>query len=239
MNLKMISLSTLLPLFLSSCLFWGNCEEGKGPVVEKTIEVKNFEELELSGSHTVYLSQGNTQSVKIKAQENLIELLNTQVEGGEWDIHFKKCVKSKEKIEFYVTVPNLNEIAIEGSGEIIGKTPFESDKMELEISGSGEIHVELVNVKELDSEINGSGDLKLSGTTKNHEIEINGSGDVDAYDLQTDNTKVEINGSGDVKINVSYELNVEVNGSGDVYYKGDVKNIHTEVNGSGEINQAN
>lgn len=239
MNINMIGLSTLFPILLSSCLFWGNCEEGKGPMVEKQIEIKSFQKLELSGSHTVYLSQGNSQSVTIKAQENIIALLNTEVKNDEWDIQFKKCIKSKEKIEFYITIPKINQIAIEGSGEIIGKTSIKADLMDLEINGSGEINVELQNIKELESEINGSGDLKLSGSSKSHEIEINGSGDVEAYNLKTDNSKVEINGSGDVKINVSYELNVEVNGSGDVFYKGDVKNIQSEINGSGNIRQSN
>tara|TARA_Y100000813_G_C24118010_1_gene331200 strand:- start:305 stop:1012 length:708 start_codon:yes stop_codon:yes gene_type:complete len=235
----MLSITSLLPLFLSSCLFWGNCEEGTGPIVEKTISIDHFSELELSGSYIVHLRQGEQQEVKVKTHENLISLLNTEVDDNEWDIQFKKCVKSDKKIEFFVTVPTLTDLTIEGSGSIIGKGAFESDEMELEISGSGEIAIELANVKKLNSEINGSGDLKISGVAKTHKMEINGSGDISAYELKTDNSEVEINGSGDVKIYVSYELEVEVNGSGDVYYKGDVKNIRTEVNGSGNIKQAN
>jgi hypothetical protein len=237
MNLKMLYTSTFISLLFSSCLFWGNCEDGEGPLVEKKIKVEKFNQLTLSGSHLVYLSQGETQEVSIKAQENIIQLLNTTAEGGKWIIDFEKCIKVKEKVEFYVTVTDLKEIEIDGSGSIIGRTTLTADELELEVNGSGEIVIDLAEVKELESEINGSGDLNLSGNAKDHEMEINGSGDIKAFDLKTDKSSIEINGSGDVDVNVSFELKAEINGSGDVSYKGDVKNINTEVNGSGDINQ--
>ena len=232
--------STLLVLIsLNSSCFLINCVEGEGKIIEKKLKIETFNKLSLNGSHKVFLSQGNNQSVMIKAQENIIQLLNQEVSKGKWNIEFEQCVKTDESIEFYVTVVDLKELEIDGSGSIMGKTPIKTEELDLEVNGSGEMILDLFDVKELESEINGSGDLKLSGNAKDHIIEINGSGDVKAFDLKTDQSRIEINGSGDVDIHVSYELEAEINGSGDISYKGSVKNLNTEVNGSGDIKQLN
>ena len=229
-------LACILLLPLSACSFLGNCVEGEGEPITKEIKIDQFNKIELSSIGKVYLKQADEQKVTISAQENIIALLETKVKGDEWDIEFERCVKSEHPIEIYIESPEINEIEIEGSGEVISKGTLEGDMMELSIDGSGTINLDL-NVKELNSEINGAGDLKLKGTTKLHDIEINGSGDIAAYDLKSDESDIEINGSGDVKVNVSYSLKVEINGSGDVYYKGEVKEIKSDINGSGKLHQ--
>lgn len=223
-------------LSLSSCGFMQNCEEGSGKVVTKSIAVETFTKLEVSSNVKVFLNQSPTQKVSIKAPQNIIDLLKTEVSGNEWDIEFDRCVKTETPIEIYVEVAELSEININGSGDITSSTTFSNDQLELSIDGSGSMQL-LLAVKELKSDISGSGDIKLSGNTKLHEIEINGSGDVEAYELRSDETEVEINGSGDVKVNVSYALDVDINGSGDVYYKGEVKDMKSNINGSGKLHQ--
>ena len=235
--LTAITLSAFL-LTQTSCNFLQNCEEGIGEVVTKTLPIKKFSKLEISDNVKVFLNQSNEQKVIIKGQQNLIDLLKTEISGNEWDIEFSRCIKAEERIEIYIDVAELSDINIDGSGDISSKTVFSNDILELSINGSGSMDL-ILAVKELKSDISGSGDITLQGNTKLHEIEINGSGDVSAYDLISDDTEVEINGSGDVKVNVSYALEVDINGSGDVYYKGEVKDMKSNINGSGKLHQAN
>lgn len=231
--------SILVIIFLlPACNFFENCVEGEGTAIEQIVDIDNFDAIELERSAKVYLKQSDKQKVTISAPQNIIDLLLTEVDGGTWNIDFSRCPKTEEAIEFYIETNSIQEITIEGSGEIYSEGAIESDQLDLTIQGSGLIDMEL-QVKELSTEISGAGDLKLRGVTKLHDIEINGSGDIKAYDLVSDETEIEINGSGDVKVNVSYSLDVEINGSGDVYYKGNVKEISSEINGSGKLNQEN
>ena len=225
-----------LALASISCGFFENCVEGEGPVVEQTIKVEGFEGIEIESNVTVYLKQADQQQVTIAAPQNIIDLLTTELNGSNWEIDFSRCPKTEDKIIIYIESNNIQEIAIEGSGEVFSDGMLESDELVLDISGSGVMDLELL-VKELKTEISGAGDVSLKGETKLHDIEINGSGDIKAYDLLSDETEIEINGSGDVRVNVSYSLEVEINGSGDVYYKGNVKEISSEINGSGKLNQ--
>jgi len=226
----------VIAIILSSCSFFENFVEGEGPVVEQIIEIDNFEGIELEQNATVYLTQSDVQKITIAAPQNIIDLLQTEINRGNWQIDFSRCPKTEEKIKIYIESNTIHEIVIEGSGEVFSEGQIETDELSIGITGSGLIDLDL-RVKELKTEISGAGDVRLKGETKLHKIEINGSGDIKAYDLLSDESEIEINGSGDVKVNVSYALQVEINGSGDVYYKGNVKEISSEINGSGKLNQ--
>lgn len=234
---KIFFLSIILAsIGLSSCNFFENCIEGEGPLVEQVIDIDDFKGIELQRNAVVYLKQSTEQKVTIVAPQNIIDLLLTEIDGNNWQIDFSRCPKTEDKIKIYIESNNLDEITIDGSGEIYSEGQIESDELAIAITGSGVIDLDL-KVKELKTEISGAGDIQLKGETKLHDIEINGSGDIKAYDLLSDESEIEINGSGDVKVNVSYSLEVEINGSGDVYYKGNVKEISSEINGSGKLNQ--
>ena len=219
-----------------SCSFIGNCVEGEGKIVEESLDLEEFSEIEVYGASKVHLTQGDKQSVSIKAQSNLIELLNKEVNGDTWEIKFKKCVQYNEGVEIFIVVPDLNEIGIHGSGEVIGEDVFHCKNLELDIKGSGEIRLNL-RAEKVESNIAGSGDIILEGKTNAHSISIQGSGDIAAYELEAADTEVDIKGSGDVKVNTNSSLDVEIYGSGDVYYRGDVQNVSSEIRGSGNLSR--
>ena len=219
----------ILSFTFNSCSLLGGCVEAEGEVVKREISLDEFSKISLQSSIRVILEQGEYQKIEIEAAQNVIDLLNRKIKSDEWEIKFNNCIETTNEIEVRITLPNINEIEISGSGSISSNGELSGDIMELSIDGSGEISLNL-NVKELECGINGSGNVNLEGTTKIHDIEINGSGNIDAYALNSDEVEVEINGSGDVKVNVSYSLEVEVNGSGDVYYKGSVTKINSDIN---------
>jgi len=237
MKFRTLVLATLLIVsILCIYSFFPGCINGKGDLVEKTIQLESFEEVELSSSIPVYIKQGAKQEIRIIGQSNLISNLNTDVKRRTWKAKFDKCVRKRDKFEVHITSPLITSIEINGSGDIYFNSDKEQSDLEFEISGSGNIHAN-VKVKELESEINGSGDIFLSGVVKKQEINISGSGKVEAFECISEDIEVDISGSGEVRVNSTKSLDVEISGSGDVYYKGNPKNIVQENKGSGKVIQ--
>lgn len=227
-------LSTLF-LHIAACHIPLDCVDGKGPAVEHTLDLGSFERIRLKSSCTVYLKKGENQNVVIKGQQNLIDLLKTEVTDNTWDIKFEKCVDDPDDFEVHITLPSLSEASIYGSGDIKGnEESFSVKNLELNIYGSGDIKLS-ANVNKLSSSIRGSGDIELAGTAVKHDISIAGSGDIKASGLQCQEVNVEIRGSGDVRVHCGEKLNVEILGSGDVYYQGTPGSIEQDIKGSGEI----
>lgn len=241
MKSKSLSIFLFLACFsliASSCSIGWDCVKGEGKMVEEQIKLSKFSRIEVSGSSRVFLTQGENQNVKIKAQANIIELLNKEVSDGEWDIKFEECIKTKEVVEIYITIPSIDELEIKGSGEIISQGTLNADQMDLSIKGSGEMKLSL-DVTQLESTIAGSGDLQIKGTNQSHDISIKGSGDVSAYELNSKQASVDIKGSGNVELKIEEALSVSIYGSGDVYYKGEEVKLKTNIKGSGNISKTN
>lgn len=235
---RIIRLSLLLfsLSLLSSCFLLQNCIKPEGEMVTKVYVMDEFNELELASPIRVQISQADEQRVELIAPQNYHDHFNTELSGDDWEVKFDECLKSTEGIVLKISMKEIEELAISGSGEIVGQNTFEGKSLELKISGSGDMALSL-DYKNLETTISGSGNIKLDGEVKKHEIEINGSGDINSSELTCDEVEVEINGSGDVKLNVVDALNVEVNGSGDVYYKGEPTEINSQFNGSGELHK--
>jgi hypothetical protein len=226
---------TALACLNIGCSLSLNCEKPVGDAIEKEIALEAFHTLHLKNSVTVYIEQGEEQKITAKGAANLINLLNTTINDNTWEVKFDKCIQQFKTFEIHVVMPDINEIGIYGSGDIIANsTTIKTKNLKLHIHGSGDIKLD-GDVKTLEAAIYGSGDIQLSGKADEQNIAVSGSGDVSAYALKSDDCKVDIRGSGDVKVTAKKSLSVTISGSGDVRYKGKPSEVVTNVKGSGEV----
>jgi len=210
-----------------------SCEKGEGPTVLKEIGISDFTGIDLKCSANVILNQGDTQYVEVEGQDNIIDLLDTNIDGDTWNIEFDGCVRDYDDLTIYITIPNLEKVEVSGSGEVISESFLEGDYIAVDISGSGDIDLGL-NYEEVDGKISGSGKFTLEGECDQLDYKISGSGNIRSFDLIAKEAKVKINGSGDVEVHVTDELDVNINGSGDVYYRGN-PNLTIDIDGSGNV----
>jgi len=242
-NLKFLLLAMLtIALTNTSCIFDGDndffdCERGTGDIETRTLDMSEFTGVKMTVSGEVFITQGNDFEVKVRGQENILDLLEIDIQNDTWEIEFDKCVRNIEGFEVFITMPEIQYLAVSGSGLIRGENTFELNDLETKITGSGDIDLSL-EADQIESKISGSGKLFLEGTATNHTLKINGSGDLRAFDLEAEDTSIEINGSGDAEVRVNDDLDVDIAGSGDVLYKGE-PSISVKITGSGEIINAN
>jgi phage shock protein PspC (stress-responsive transcriptional regulator) len=221
--------------FVVQALF---CLTGSGNVVSEERVVEGFDKVELAGSGTLVVTQGDEFHVSIEGDDNLLAYYNTEVRGQKLSIGMEpfRCVKRSSGLNVMVTMPDVEQLSLLGSGDIKSLNTLTADALDLEIAGSGTIDL-AVNVTDLDTEIAGSGEAYYQGSAVNHEISIAGSGDIFAFDLVTNETSVEIAGSGDAEVHALSVLDIDIAGSGDIRYKGEPL-IDQDIAGSGDIARA-
>jgi len=204
-------------------------------------EVRPFESISLSIHAKVYLTQDNSTSVKIKADEDDLDEIITVVENGILKIKRKKnrnwnWNNSFKNIEVYVISPAVKDLKISGSGNIVAKSPIKTESADYAISGSGNLYIDDLTAKKVECHISGSGDINLKGDgLQELEIHISGSGDVDAGYLKAEDVSIKVSGSGDCKVYATKRLNARVAGSGDIYYRGKPDSVDSKSSGSGSI----
>lgn len=225
----------MLMLIVSSCNI--DCTEGHGDLKSETRVLRSFTKIKLGLDARVIITKDSVQSVRIEAQPNILQILTTDVSGGELRISSEECLTDYKTIMVYIAMPNLEGVDVNGSGNIETRGTFSPDKVELTINGSGTITATL-NANEAYATIRGSGNINLNGSARKFGIEIAGSGDVNAQDMPAQNCDVSVKGSGNCKVFAISKLDVDIAGSGNVYYKGK-PDISNSIAGSGKLEKSN
>ena len=225
---------TLAALGLTACD--DELVRGRGDVETETRAVPAFDAVEVSGDFQVYLRQGPAEAIRLEGQENILDVITTKVDGRELEIKFKPFVNvgRHKTVRVYITNPTLTGLELSGSSGAEGQTPWTVDNLNLKVSGSGSIALEVLEANAVDSRISGSGSMKLSGDAEDFESEISGSGDVRAFSLVTKRADAKISGSGNCELTVTQSLNARISGSGNVRYRGEPV-VNVSVSGSGKV----
>jgi hypothetical protein len=203
---------------------------------ESVRDVSEFNQVKTKGSIDISVVVGDSQSVKVIADSDIIDDIRTDVSGGELIVRFKNhnSWRNIDVARVEVTVPSLEAAQIDGSGDIWvdGAT---GDEFEADINGSGDMVLVNSNVKNVEIDIKGSGDVEAEGTCEELEVEIKGSGDVSAQKLECKVGDVGIMGSGDVEAFLKDSVKVSIMGSGDVAVYGKPGSVRSSSMGSGDV----
>jgi hypothetical protein len=237
MKYKRIALFSFLIITLLA--FGWKCSmsgiSGKGESVAENRDLSNFYEIYLSIDADVYYMQDSIYKVEVIAQQNILDVLETIVEGEKLDIDFKSSVWKHEPIKIYIHSPDINVFEVSGSGDIIAQNNIKSKSMNLKISGSGDIKIPSLIAEDLKIKISGSGDISVSaGKINNEIITITGSGNAELSEVAANSCEAKINGSGDILVNLSENLDARISGSGNIKYKG-TPEVNSHVSGSGDV----
>ena len=200
-------------------------------------DLKGFDEISLGVSAHLHLSIGNEFKVEMEGDEDDMDEIETKVENGVLKIRHERRSGwswNMDRVDIYVTMPEVNGLRVSGSGSIRSEDTIKSDDLELAVSGSGDLEVD-IDARMVNLSISGSGDVELSGKAGEFKSTISGSGGIDAFDLVIENCDVRISGSGSVRVEVTGSLDARISGSGSVYYEGDPENVNSSTSGSGRV----
>ena len=215
---------------------------GSGKALSETRAVSGFQAIALPGSIDVVVRQASSEGVQVRADDNVLPLVQTIVEGSgdtrTLRIQFKAgvSVRTKTPVVVSVDVIKLSAVSSSGSGNIrieALKTP----QLSLSISGSSDARLQQLDTDQLSVSIAGSGDVQASGRAGKLDVSIAGSGDLRARELAAGEVSVTIAGSGDASVTAQKTLSVAIAGSGDVDYGGGAVVTNKRFAGSGSVRQ--
>ncbi|MBI4709105.1 MAG: DUF2807 domain-containing protein [Candidatus Portnoybacteria bacterium] len=220
---------------------FGEFISGSGNVITEEREVADFDKIYLSGLGNLIIEQGDKESLKIEAEDNIIPKISTRVSDKALEIKYERFwpwffIKPQKQVNFYITVKDINKVSISGSGSVSAAN-LKTNSLEVLITGSGKANLN-VEAENLKSTISGSGDFSLSGKATNQEISISGSGNYEAKNLESKKADIKISGAGKAQIRVQEKLDITISGSGEVSYIGNPQ-IDQKISGSGKVLKLN
>ncbi len=239
--MKRIFLFSLLSVIIfSSCHhLFAKRIRGNGAIKTENRTVGTFTGVDVSGNIDVYVTQDSVASVKIEADENLLEYVQINANGGTLDIRAERGynLKPSKSIKVYVSGPLFKRFEASGACDIYSQNRISnSEGIGIHLSGACDVTME-VNAPKVNADLSGAGTITLKGETKDLSIDGSGSTDMKCFDLMAENARIEISGAGDAQVYASMKLDVHVSGAGSVRYKGNAT-VSQEVSGAGSVKKA-
>jgi hypothetical protein len=216
----------------SSCMLADGIK-GNGNVVTEERNVSGFDGISVGGAFDVYLTQGNSEELKIEAESNLMEYIKTKVLGGTLYIETDENLKPTKSMKLHITFKDLEEIEASGACDLESVNVLELDELELDVSGAADVELEL-KLNKIEADFSGASDIELAGSAGEMMMDISGAGELDALELEVDKVTLDISGAATAKVYATKYLKVDVSGAATVKYKGNPQ-IDSEVSGAGSV----
>lgn len=170
---------------------------GSGKVISETRSVHDFDSVRMSGSGTLILQQTGSESLVIEAEDNILPLLTSDVKDRRLVLGVRpgSSYRASRKVVYHLSMKELNGIEVSGSGDVQatgvmtelltlqGSGSFDmtlagrADRLQVDISGSGEYQGEALESREATVRITGSGDATVR-VTERLDASVSGSGNV-------------------------------------------------------------
>jgi hypothetical protein len=220
--------------------FGGNTP-GSGKIASETRPVSDFNAVAIRYPADVVIRQGESESLTIEADDNLLPQLRTQVSSGRLIIdnseqNWNKRVNATQPVRITLIVKDLGDLDLSGAGNVRIEGLHTAD-LKVWISGAGELSLTDIAVTTLFCNSSGAASITATGTADTLTLEISGAGKFLAPDLSTQNADVQISGVGDASVWAKSKLTVDISGAGSVRYYGSPQ-VTQRISGAGSVNKS-
>ena len=227
-------LLTFLLTLQSSCTYGFGGIKGNGNVTKQERQLNSFSALDVGGAFKVFLTQGDKEFVIVEADENLLDIIITEIRGNTLVIKTKEDIKDSEALNIYLTFKNLDDMEISGACHLSGENKMKFGDLDLECSGASDVELKMVTSK-LSMDCSGASQVELYGSAESVDLDLSGASHYDGYDLEADIYFVDVSGASHAKIFVNNELSAEVSGAASLKYKGEPVIKAHDVSGAGSM----
>jgi len=239
-NLKVICL-LIIGLFLITACGLSTIQDsldvitGSGNVITESRQVSGFNGVSHIGIGRVIITQGDTESLTIKADDNLMKYITSEVKNDTLELGFDENVRfdSTSSITFTVGAIGIAEIGSTGTGSI-ELDELGTKNLHILKTGTGSISIGSLTATDLVVNADGTGKIEIAGTVVNQELDLKGTGNYDAPDLESQTADVGVTGTGSVELWVLDSLDVEIVGISKVSYYGS-PDVTQNITGTGSL----
>ncbi len=225
-------------LILSACnLNINTGENGNGKVVTEERQVSgDFTEVRGSAGLDVYLTQGDENKIVVEADENLLQYIETNIEGAMLHLTTSENLGRSRAKKVYVTFKELNNIEASSGAEVVGNSVIKNQKLSLKSSSGAELKVEIFAQDVVASTSSGA-ELEITGKAASLQADASSGSELDAKELMVINCNAEASSGAEVTVNVKEKLETNVSSGGDINYYGNPVSVNSNKSHSGSVHK--
>lgn len=233
-TIQLLSVLFLTSIIATSCMFTGSFINGNGNVVEENRKTGEFDEIIVSRGMNVYITQGEFTKVVVKADENLLEVIETKVEDQALIIRATENIRKATAKKVYVTTPNINLIKTSSGSNVYAETVLESENLDVSSSSGSNIKLK-VNAHNLTASSSSGSNIRLEGMATTFDGSASSGSNIKAGELNSIECKTDVSSGANIRISVKDKLEAHAGSGGNIFYKGNPEITEIEKSSGGNV----
>lgn len=179
--------------------------------------VSEFTKVDVGGAFKVEIVAGKEHSVEVEADDNLLPLISTRIDGETLKIETEKRFSTGRGLKVRITAPNIERLKLSGASNAV-LSNVENEDLILDLSGAARV--------------------KVSGKTGTLTLDMSGRSKIDTGELSAVKVVVDGSGASRATVNVSEDLNADLSGASKVRYTGSPSNVQKKTSGASSLSRS-
>ena len=232
-NFIKVTFILFLAIGVSSCFFDG--VKGDGNIVTNKRKISNdFVRINASRGLDVYITKSKHTSLEVEADENLHELITTEVKDGTLYITATRNIWGGSTKKIHLAADFINEISVSSGAEVYSENTYSSDKLTINATSGSQANMEL-KVDDLRCESTSGADMKLSGKAINFTVSSTSGSHINAYDLTARSCDANATSGAGIRIKVTETFVGKATSGANIRFKGHPKRVEKSDNSGGSV----
>jgi len=203
---------------------------------DRTI-TNDFNEIKVQQGINLYLTQSNTTKINVEADENILDLLITEVKNNELKIYFEKNVYRAKARNVYLTTNDISKINTSSGASVKSENTLIVNSLDLDSSSGSSIKI-YVNSDEVSSSTSSGASIKIYGKTNYFLANASSGSSIDADELKSKEATAQASSGANINLNVSDKLTASASSGGDIDYEGNPTKIKKDTSSGGSVSKS-
>ncbi|ARV07830.1 DUF2807 domain-containing protein [Polaribacter sp. SA4-10] len=232
---KLIAILFITTIFSSCAVDMFNKVTGNRNVISQDRKATdNFTGVKISTGLDLYISQGSKNTITVEADENLHDIIITEVENGILKIYSEKGIWKAKSRKIYVTVKTLTSLKATSGSDIYGQDIIKTAEISISATSGADIRVS-IDAQSIETSATSGAGIRISGIAVNHASSATSGSSIDAYELKSRNAIAKATSGADINIYASERLEAKATSGGDIDFMGNPKEINKKSNSGGSV----
>ena len=232
----LISIYLALLFTTTSCFVDGVIGiKGNRKVVSEERSIRSdFDVINVQQGINLYVTQGKPTDIRVEADENILDLLITEVKNNELNIYFEKNVHQAKARNVYLTTENISKIKASSGSSVKSENTIQATSLNLDSSSGSSIKIH-ANANEITSESSSGSTITIMGKSQTLSANASSGSSINAQELKTVNAKTATSSGASIDVFVTGKLTAKASSGGDIDYEGNPSEVDKETSSGGSV----
>ena len=232
---KLLTILFIATLFSSCAIDMFNRATGNRNVVTEDRSAKeDFTKIKVSTGLELYISQGLKNQITVEADENLQDIIITEIQDGMLKIYSEKNIWRAKARKIYVTIENLEAIAATSGSDVYANETLKVNNLNISATSGSDINIS-VDANTVETNATSGSDIEVSGVSNNHISKATSGASIDAYQLQSKNVSAKVTSGADINVYASESIVAKATSGGDIDFIGNPKMVDKKTSSGGSV----